>query len=99
VHEAINVACSTSDIESGSRKVAGFFFVLERGEVETLQKYPCRCCVADDPKVFALMSTAYPAEYDTFVKGVSYAAEGEFSDFIMAMQAVPGACDENRTPS
>lgn len=32
--------------------------------------------------------TAYPAEYDTFVKGVSYAAEGEFPDFIMAMQAI-----------
>lgn len=30
----------------------------------------------------------YAAEYDTFVKGVSYAAEGEFPDFATAMQAV-----------
>lgn len=30
----------------------------------------------------------YPAEYDTFVKGVSYAAEGEFPNFTLAMQAV-----------
>jgi hypothetical protein len=32
--------------------------------------------------------TAYPAEYDTFVKGVSYAVESEFPDYTMAMQAV-----------
>jgi len=30
----------------------------------------------------------YSAEYDRFVKGVSYAAEGEFPDFATVMQAV-----------
>ena len=30
----------------------------------------------------------YPTEYDMFVKGVSYAAEGEFPNFTTAMQAV-----------
>ena len=30
----------------------------------------------------------YPTEYDTFVKGVSYAAEGECPDFTTALQAV-----------
>jgi predicted nucleotidyltransferase component of viral defense system len=30
----------------------------------------------------------YPAEYATFVKGVSYAAEGEFPDFTTALKAV-----------
>ena len=30
----------------------------------------------------------YPIEYDTFVRGVSYAVEGEFPDFSTAMMAV-----------
>ncbi len=30
----------------------------------------------------------YQVEYDTFVNGVSYAAEGEFPGFTTALQAV-----------
>jgi hypothetical protein len=30
----------------------------------------------------------YQSEYDTFVRGVSYAQEGEFPDFTTAMEAM-----------
>ncbi len=40
----------------------------------------------------------YAAEYDTFVRGVSYAAEGEFPDFTTAMQALREFVRISRVP-